>query len=120
MADVAGSAAVYQCIAVAPDYHSSGIVLAGTESDGLFRSIDGGHNFSPVPDTPSQINALIAVENGWLLSDAEQVWQSSDGLQWQPLVNQGALVLASVDGEVWMGTDEGVQRVNLTPEAAAV
>lgn len=112
--------AVYQCVAVSPDYHSTGIVLAGTEGDGLFRSTDGGHTFSHVPDAPSQINALVAIPGGWLLSDAEQLWQSNDGLTWQPILNQGALVLLSSDGECWMGTDEGVQRVNVTLEAAAV
>jgi hypothetical protein len=103
---------------VGKDYHSTGIVLAGTEGDGLFRSSDGGHSFSQVPGSPAQVNALAAVAGGWLLSDAEQVWQSSDGQEWRPLLDQGALVLLSSDGEAWMGTDEGVQRLDVTPEAA--
>jgi ligand-binding sensor domain-containing protein len=112
--------AVYQCIALNQEYHHNNIVLAGTESNGLFRSTDGGHTFSPVPDAPTQVNALSAVAGGWLLSDAEQVWHSVDGLKWEPLVNQGALVLLSSEGQAWMGTDEGVQRVNVAQEAATL
>jgi hypothetical protein len=110
--------AVYQCVAVGQDYHSTGIVLAGTEGDGLFRSTDGGHTFSQVAGSPTQVNALVAIPGGWLLSDSDQLWQSSDALQWQPFFNQGALVLLSSGDEAWMGTDEGVQRVDVTPVVA--
>lgn len=112
--------AVYQCLALNADFHRNGIVLAGTEGDGLYRSTDGGHTFAQVPDSPSQVNAMAAVDGGWLLSDADQLWHSSDGLQWRPFLEQGALVLLSSDGETWMGTDEKVARVNVMPEAAAV
>jgi hypothetical protein len=95
-------------------------VLAGTEGNGLFRSNDGGHSFTHVPDSPEQVNALAATPGGWLLSDADHLWHSRDGLAWQPFLERGALVLLSSDGETWMGTDEGVMRVNVTPEAAAV
>ncbi len=110
--------AVYQCLALAPDFHDTGILLAGTEADGLFRSTDWGHTFSPVAGSPTQINALTAVPGGWLLSDADQLWQSSDGVTWQPFLQQGALVLLSSGNEAWMGTDVGVQRVDVSLEAA--
>lgn len=110
--------AVYQCVAVGQDYHSTGIVLAGTEGNGLFRSTDGGHTFNQVAGVPDQVNALAAVAGGWLLSDADQVWQSADGVSWQPVVEQGALVLLSSGDEAWMGTDQGVQQVDVTPVAA--
>lgn len=112
--------AVYQCVATREDYHQTGIVLAGTEADGLFRSTDGGHSFTPVEGAPSQVNALVATATGWLLSDAEQLWHSTDGIAWQPVLDQGALVLLSSGGEIWMGTDEGVAPVDVTPEAATV
>ena len=35
-------------VAAAPDFHSSGVVLVGTEENGLWRSTDGGHCFTPV------------------------------------------------------------------------
>jgi len=112
--------AVYQTIALDQNYFRSGIVMAGSESDGLFRSTDGGHSFQQVPEAPTQVNALVAIPGGWLLSDAEQLWQSSDGVKWNTVYNRGALTLLSSDGETWMGTDEGVERVNLTPEVVAV
>jgi hypothetical protein len=110
--------AVYQCVTVGQDYHSTGVVLAGTEGDGLFRSTDGGHSFSQVAGAPTQVNALAAIPGGWLLSDSDHLWQSSDGLQWQSFFDQGALVLLSSGDEAWMGTDAGVQRVDVTPVAA--
>jgi hypothetical protein len=112
--------AVYQTVAVAPDFHQSHLVLAGTESSGLFRSTDGGHRFAPVPDAPSQVNALAATAAGWLLSDESQVWHSPDGLRWQPLAqSQAALVLLAADGQVWMGNDQGATRLDAVPELAA-
>ena len=112
--------AVYQCLALAADFHTTGVVLAGTEANGLFRSTDWGHTFSPVEGSPTQVNALASVPGGWLLSDADQLWQSGDGVSWQPFVQQGALVLLTSGDEGWIGTDEGVQRVDVTPQAAPV
>jgi hypothetical protein len=111
--------AVYQTLAVAPGFHRSQVVLAGTESAGLFRSVDGGHRFEPVPDAPSQVNALAATASGWLLGDESQVWHSPDGLRWQPLGRtQAALVLLAAGDDVWMGNDQGVTRLDLATELA--
>lgn len=78
--------AVFQVIAVDPDFHRTGVVLAGTEGEGLYRSVDGGHSFTAVPDAPTQINALVATRlrglPGWLLSDESGLWSSPDGLTW--------------------------------------
>jgi hypothetical protein len=101
--------AVYQAIAISPNYHRDGIVLAGTEGDGLYRSTDGGHIFRRVDGAPQQVNALAANANGWLLSDESQVWQSSDGLAWQPLgESRPALVLLASDQGIWAGTESGL------------
>jgi hypothetical protein len=120
--------AVYQSLAVAPDYHASGLVLAGTEGDGLFRSVDGGHTFTPVPDAPKQINALTAVRRldiaqgqsgagalgAWFLSDENQVWQSPDGLSWTPVPgSQAALVLHPRKDHVLAGHEAGVTALPL-------
>ena len=56
--------AAYQTVAVAPDVHCSGLVLAGTETDGLWRSTDGGRSFVAVEGAPEQVNALIALAGG--------------------------------------------------------
>lgn len=103
---------VYQAIAVAPDFHRSGLVLVGTESSGLLRSTDGGHSFTPVPDAPGQVNALAATPTGWLLSDENHVWNSADGLQWQPVSGtRAALTLLAAEDVVWAGHEDGVDRV---------
>jgi photosystem II stability/assembly factor-like uncharacterized protein len=105
--------AVYQTLAIAPDFHTSGFVLAGTEGEGLFRSTNGGHSFQPAPDAPQQINALAATGDGWLLSDENHLWQSKDGLVWEPVANsQSALVLLATGQEVVVGNEEGLVMVN--------
>lgn len=112
--------AVYQCLAVARDYQSSRIVLAGTEADGLMRSDDGGYTFAPVAGAPQQVNALAHTTAGWLLSDAEQTWRSPDGLTWTPLGSPPALVLLADGEEVWAGTENGITPVSADPALAAV
>lgn len=100
---------VYQALAIAPDYHASGLVLAGTEGDGLYRSTDGGHSFEPVPDSPRQVNALAAARHCWYLSDEQQVWQSTDGLAWTPVEgSQPALVFHVRRDQVLAGHESGV------------
>ena len=114
-----GPEAVYQTIAVAPDYQQSRLVLAGTEADGLYRSTDGGYTFQPVSEAPAQVNALAATTQGWLLSDADQLYHSSDGLHWSPLSDTPALVLIANGEMAWAGTENGVQKIALNPAMAA-
>jgi hypothetical protein len=102
---------VYQTLAVDQGYHTTGVVLVGTEGDGLLRSNDGGLSFAPVPGTPSQINALAALAGGWLLSDAERLWHSHDGLTWTPIGDTPALVLLATDHQVWAGSEHGLTPV---------
>ena len=102
---------VYQTLAVDRNYHTSGMVLAGTETDGLMRSTDGGLTFAAVPDSPAQINALASTADGWLLSDAEQLWHSPDGLAWTPIGQSPALTLLATDDQVWAGGEDGLSSV---------
>jgi hypothetical protein len=102
---------VYQALAVSRDYHTSGVVLAGTEADGLMRSTDGGLTFAAVPDSPSQVNALTATADGWLLSDPERLWHSRDGLAWTPVSETPALVLLAAGDQVWAGGEAGLTSV---------
>ena len=108
------SQAVFQTIAVGPDFHQTGVVLAGTEGSGVFRSIDGGHSFEAVQGSPSQVNALAATRQGWLLSDENHIWHSSDGMDWTPARDTApALVLLATDQAVWAGNEDGVERLAL-------
>jgi hypothetical protein len=107
-----GMDAVCQVIAVSPDFHRNGIVLAGTEESGLFRSEDGGYTFAPVPGAPTRVDALTATATGWLLSDAEGLWSSEDGLSWQRVPDSKAtLVLLETNSGVWGGGEFGVKQV---------
>ena len=109
--------AAYQTVAVAPDVHCSGVVLAGTEEGGLWRSTDGGRTFAGVKDAPEQVNALLALSNGsggggsanWLLSDDTQLWSSQDGSAWSQVEGSTpALCMLEVDGSVYVGGENGV------------
>ncbi len=99
-------------IAAAPDFHSSGVVLAGAEENGLWHSTDGGHCFTPVAGAPQQINALAANAGGWLLSDSESLWRSSDGLHWTRMEgSEPSLALLSTAEGVLAASAEGVALV---------
>lgn len=110
--------AAYQTVAIAPDVHRSGQVLAGTETDGLWQSCDGGRSFAAVESAPQQVNALIALPRtagsaggaaGWLLSDDTQLWRSPDGETWTPVEGSSpALCLLEADGRVYAGGENGV------------
>ena len=115
--------AAYQTVAIAPDVHCSGLVLAGTETDGLWRSTDGGRTFSVVEGAPEQVNSLIALTDSsnssspaagdlqvnWLLSDDTQLWCSHDGAAWSPVDgSSAALCLLEVDGRIYAGGEDGV------------
>lgn len=102
--------ATYQSIAISPSFHRDGLVLAGTEEQGLWRSADSGLTFTLVKDAPSRINSLAALDNGWLLSDEEQLWRSADGLVWQPVAgSEPALVLTPTTDGILAGAENGVQ-----------
>ncbi len=112
-ADVQG---VVQALAVSANWARDGVVLAGTESSGLFFSADKGHHFAPVAAAPQQIDALVATADGWLLSNDAGLWASSDGWRWT-LVDASlpALVLLSSGAEVWAGGEFGLKPFKLAP-----
>lgn len=104
-----GVEGVVQSIAVAADFHESGVVLAATESNGLWRSTDLGRTFARVENAPSQVNVVIATEQGWFLSDAQGIWRSSTGVEWQKVAGlPPALSLLAADDQVWGGGESGV------------
>lgn len=115
--------AVYQTVAVSPNFQEDGLVLAGTESSGLFRSVDRGHTFDPVDLAPQQVNALAATRDGWVLSDSSGLWASEDGLSWQPIPDSApALVLFPSASGILAGGEGGIDPVSspelgLQPEA---
>ena len=105
---------VIQCLATSADFHRSGHVLAGSEGDGLWRSVDAGRTFQPVADTPQQVNALTALADGWLLSDEAALWHSSDGETWRPVPDSApALVLLDTPAGLFAGGVDGVRQVQL-------
>jgi photosystem II stability/assembly factor-like uncharacterized protein len=102
---------VVLAVAPAPDFHANGVVLAGTEEGGLWRSTDGGHTFAEIGGAPQQVNALTATADGWLLSDTEALWRSHDGVTW-------TRVEGSAPSLALLPTERGV--VAAVPEGVAV
>ncbi len=108
----AGPTTPVLALAVSPDYHTGGTVLAGAEGDGVWRSDDGGHTFTPVADSPRLVNALVAVPDGWLLSDDARIWRSTDGRQWYTTASQAAAFAFLVTREgVIAGGVNGITRL---------
>lgn len=107
-----GIEGVVQSIAVAPDFHESGVVLAATESNGLWRSTDAGRSFIKVAQVADQINAIVATADEWFLSDAQGVWRSKSGTEWQIVPGvPPALTMINTAQAVWAGGEEGVFQV---------
>jgi ligand-binding sensor domain-containing protein len=101
--------AAYQIVVASPDFQRDGVVLAGTEGDGLWRSQDGGRTFTRVEDAPEQVNALCAYPRGWLLSDVAQLWHSDDGIEWRPITeSEAALVLRPTESGILAGSESGL------------
>lgn len=110
----AGLDGVVQTLAVSPNFHQDGLVLAGTEEQGLWRSSDGGRSFAAVADGPARVDAITATPTGWLLSDADGLWRSGNGLNWERLPDsKPALVLLSTPEGVWAGGEHGVELLSI-------
>ena len=112
-----GAAGVFQVAAVDVNFHTSHVVLAGTEDEGLWISDNKGHDFRRVPDAPQRVNALVALEQGgFLLSDESHLWSSQDGCQWVSHPSEDAcLVLLEAGNQIWAGGQEGLRWVDLPP-----
>lgn len=107
-----GAEGLFQTLATAHDFHASGLVLAGTEREGLWRSTDGGRHFERVARAPEQINALAALKGGWLLSDEKGLWQSAEGIKWKRVPkSKPALVLLAAGRSIWAGSENGVEKL---------
>lgn len=99
---------VVQVVAVAPDFHSSNTVLAGTEAQGLWRSTDSGRIFHPVAQGPTRVDALTATADGWLLSDEQGLWRSTHGEHWEQVPeSKPALTLFRTEEGIWAGGEDG-------------
>lgn len=110
-----GAEGLFQCLAVGSDFHQTGIVLAGAENDGVWRSSDYGRIFQPVPNSPQRVNALTSTTTGWLLSDESGLWHSTNGLEWEFLPNSHpALVLLATSDGVWAGNTDGAHQLILS------
>ena len=105
--------AVYQIVAVSPAFHEDGVVLAGTESQGLYRSVDRGHTFTPVDSAPQQVNALAATAGGWVLSDNTGLWTSDDGVSWKSVSDSTpALVIVASGQGALAGGEQGIDKLD--------
>jgi hypothetical protein len=109
-----GLAGVVQAVAVSPNFYQDGLVLAGTEDQGLWVSTTGGRHFGPVEVGPQRVDAITATAIGWLLSDADGLWRSANGMAWERLPDsKPALVLLNSPEGVWVGGENGVEFLSL-------
>lgn len=107
-----GAEGVFQVIAIGDDFHQTGVVLAGTEESGLWRSDDGGYTFSRVEGAPERIDALVSTKTGWLLSDESGLWSSTDALKWQQIPNtKSTLIFCPTDDGIWGGGEFGLEQL---------
>ena len=105
-----------RAFAVIPDAVGNDVLLAGTDADGLFRSIDGGATWTAWNDAAIGIEEIsVAAQTGeaaWAVSSDGAVYVSlDDGATWTLVSGiAGRTVTAIVDsgGDMaWVGTDAG-------------
>ncbi len=102
-----------QAIAVSQGFHADGVVLLGTESSGIWRSVDSGRTFAALSGTPERIDALLATASGFLAGTPEGVLRSTDSAAWELIPNSPpALCLLEVDGKVYLGSEEGIAQLS--------
>jgi hypothetical protein len=111
----AGTRGVFVVTAASANFHDDGLVMAGTEDNGLWRSYDEGRSFEQVSDAPQQINALLHSRFSWFLGNDVGIYRSSDGERWTLLPNsRPALTLLASGDDLWVGTEDGVTCLSLT------
>lgn len=105
---------VFQALAVSRQWQQGGASLAGSESSGLFFSLDKGHHFARVAQAPEQVDALAFVEGGWLMTNDMGLWYAVDIFHWV-LVDQAtpALALMLMGDSVIAGGTFGLKRFDL-------
>lgn len=112
------------CLALHPDFSHVPAILAGTEDQGAWRSVDGGENWAQIELQSSEsltINALLASQDVWLLAASETgIFLSYDeGLSWKPAETQlpgvlsfsehaGILYAATYQDGIYFSQDRGV------------
>jgi photosystem II stability/assembly factor-like uncharacterized protein len=90
---------VVQCIACSPMFRDDGVVLVGTESDGLFRSEDAGWNWLRVETQSEQSISDIVFANLTdrhlvLAADAQLLCSRDGGKSWEQSATLPAPVLS--------------------------
>lgn len=91
---------------------AQGHIFAGTESQGLYRSSDGGQTWDQLGDTALEgaINAILDSGDALLVQSDDQLWRSSDGgSSWQPALDQGGITALSLGaaGQLVLGFEDG-------------
>ncbi|MCA1669662.1 MAG: hypothetical protein LC793_20180, partial [Thermomicrobia bacterium] len=83
-----------QCVAISPTFSRDRLVLAGTESDGLWRSDDGGANWDVISVLPD--GGIGAIAFSTHAADAD----------WIAVATDGGVALSHNGGETWRLTGE--------------
>ncbi|BCX04064.1 MAG: hypothetical protein KatS3mg053_2002 [Candidatus Roseilinea sp.] len=102
------------CLACAPDFAKSEIVLAGSASGGLYRSRNAGRAWREagygLPD--AAVQCIAFTEAGLLAGTEAGVFRLTEGDEWLPCGLEGMEVncLAACDGTLLAGTTRGIFR----------
>jgi photosystem II stability/assembly factor-like uncharacterized protein len=85
-----------QCLSVSPRFGEDRIVLAGTESDGLLRSDDGGAHWSPVSDLRDRsVTAIVfSTRTIAVATDVGVAISADGGVSWRMTAADVGPVLA--------------------------
>ena len=109
-----GAEGFFQALAVSGNWHDDGIVMAGTESSGLFFSSNKGYHFARLATAPQEIDSLAAGASQWMLGNPAGLWFSNDGLEWALVNDSSAALVMLIDGlSVITGDESGLKYLDL-------